>query len=170
MSKGNDGWDILPGLLAVTAVPLGITSVYGSSSGTLNEGIGGDFSEPFVSTSDTGESFSENPREFSSLTTVGGTTLISATTFDDGPDAVIEVFFKNQVPYTAIEKRAEQVYGTLHGTGRNVLEKTALIVESGEATETVCKAICGARGESVLDQLELFEELLESVADNQNVS
>ena len=169
MSKGNGGWDILWELLAVTAGPLGITGMYGSSSGTLNEATGGDFSEPFVSASETGESFSEDPGGFSALTTVGGTTLISATTSDDGPDGII-VFFKNQMPYTAIEKRAEQVYGTLHGTGRNVLEKTALIVESGEATETVCKAFCGARGESVLDQLELFEELLESVADNQNVS
>ena len=168
MSKGNDGWDIL-GMLCImgTGVPLGMTSMYGSSSGTLNDASGGDFSEPLVASS---ESFSEAPGALSALTTVGGTTIVSAMTFDGGPDAVIEVFFKNQVPYTAIEKRAEQVYGTLHGTGRNVLEKTALIVESGEATETVCKAFCGARGESVLDQLELFEELLESVADNQNVS
>lgn len=170
MSKGNDGWDILWGLLAVTAAPLGMTGMYCSSSGLLLDGCGGDFSEPFVTASESAESFSEDPGPFSALTTVGGTISVSAATFDSGPDAVIEVFFKNQVPYTAIEKRAEQVYGTLHGTGRNVLEKTALIVESGEATETVCKAFCGARGESVLDQLELFEELLESVADNQNVS
>ena len=168
MSDKNDGLEILAMVCTMgTGVPLSMTGMYGSVSGTSSEESGGDFSEPFVATS---ESSSENPEAFSALIGGVGTTIVSAMTFDGGPDAVIEVFFKNQVPYTATEKRAEQVYGTLHGAGKNMVDKPALIAESGEAMEVVSQAFSHTNGEAVLDQLELFEDLLESVADNQNLS
>ena len=86
----------------------------------------------------------------------------------EGPAGIIKLFFKNQVPYTNTEKRAEQVYNSLHNEGKKILERPMMITESGEAMETVSRAFCNARGDGILDRLELFEELLESVADNQN--
>lgn len=168
MSKRNEWLEILGMLCALgTGVPLGMTGIYGSTSGTSAEESGGDFSDAFVESSATS---SENPAAFTGLTAAGGSTIISAMTYEGGPDAIIEVFFKNQVPYTATEKRAEQVYEALHGTYNNVQKKPILIAESQEAVKAASQAFCGVRGDGIMDQLELFEELLESVADNQKIS
>ena len=106
------------------------------------------------------------------MATVGVTMVSILSSSISGPDAVIElpgavieVFFKNQVPYAATEKRAEQVYEALHGASNYVPKKPILIAESQAAVEAASQAFCGVRGDGIMDNLELFEGLLKSVAD-----
>ena len=91
---------------------------------------------------------------------VGSSTGTSSTTSEGQPDAVVEVFFRNQMPYTATEKRAEQIYGALH-RNKNILMKPVLIADSQDALETIWQALGNSRGESVLEKLDLYEKLLE---------
>ena len=89
---------------------------------------------------------------------VASSTGTSSTTSEGQPDAVVEVFFRNQMPYTTTEKRAEQIYGALH---KNILKKPVLVADSQYALETIWQALGNSRGESVLEKLDLYEKLLE---------
>lgn len=123
------------------------------------DGSGGDAD---AVTNGTSEFADANPEvALTSIATgaAGGTTVTSyATTPPSGPDAI--VFFRNQMPYTVTERRAEQVYGALHGGNDNLLKKPVLIADSQDALETICQAFGSIRGEGVIEKLELYEKLL----------
>ena len=74
------------------------------------------------------------------------------------------VYFRNQIPYSATEKKAEHIYSILHCSGWKVLNKNALIAESGLAVNTAFQAFGNAPCDSIIENLDLFEELLEVVA------
>lgn len=112
------------------------------------------------------EMANENPEAALASTATGAVTSCAGTstvTTEDVPDGIIEVFFRNQMPYTETEKRAEQVYGTLHGNNDDLLKKPVLIADSQDALKTIHRTFGNIRGEDVNEKLEFFEHLLDGL-------
>lgn len=146
--------DSLESTAAVICVPLSTASVASYST----DESGGNSDALVNSTEDRPE---VQLALLSSGAVVGPTSTTYMTT-DNGPDGFI-VFFKNQMPYTAVEKRAERVYGALHRND-DLLKKPVLIADSQNALETICQAFGNSRGESIMEKLELYEKLLEELS------
>lgn len=148
----------LEGTAAVICGPL--LAAWASSSCT--DASGGDADALLNGTSDMSNA---NPEvALSSLGTgaVVGTTSTSYMT-TPGPEPKGIIFFDNQMPYTAVEKRAEQIYCALHRND-DILKKPVLIADSQDALETICQAFGNSRGESIMEKLELYEKLLEELS------
>lgn len=146
--------DSLEATVAVIVTPL----MTGSIASYSTDESGGDADALVNSTEDRPE---VQLALLSSGAVVGPTSTTYMTT-DDGPDGFI-VFFKNQMPYTAVEKRAERVYGALHRDD-NLLKKPVLIADSQDALETICQAFGNSRGDGVMEKLDIYEKLLEELS------
>ena len=152
----------------ITSMGLGATAafvgVYAFSSGMAVESLGGDSSATAL---ESAESVSATPDG----ATVGAVALgsaalcgFSSSSTEDGPDAIIEVFFRNQVPYSITEKKAQKIYATLHGNRECTPSYPVLIAESKEAMETIQNVFGSCNVSNIVDKLEIFEGLLSSIS------
>ena len=147
----------MAGFFVGTTVSVGI---FASSSSGATESSGGDAAG---STSESGAMVTDTPG--GALAAVGVTAVGSSSYSTTGgqPDAIIEVFFRNQVPYTVTERRAENVYAVLHGGQDSSPKHPVLIAETKEAMMAVQNAFGNYSLESISEKLDIFEELLLSI-------
>lgn len=85
-----------------------------------------------------------------------------------GGDIIIRIFLKNTVPYSRVEKRAQQTYDLLHGKGKTEWRVPAVAAESREGLEAFT-ALFGDKpsGDRLTETLSVLERVLEQDNDKQ---
>lgn len=118
------------------------------------------------SSEETGNSsgyFSENPKMLFGLTILGpsftGTTSTTEE-FDDGGGKIIEVWVKDSVPYSAIEKRALTQYNCFHNKKINITSSPFVKVDSEQLYNEILQYFDKKELEKTLEHIEAVERAL----------
>lgn len=158
MSDKKDFWEVV----GITAAFLaGFTGSGWSLSGT--SGTEDSFGEVLSSPSDFTESMGGIEPAIGS-TTLGatGTWIYCTSSADDGGEIIGIILRKNAVPYSRVEKRAQQTYDLLHGKGKTEWRVPAVAAESREGLEAFT-ALFGDKpsGDRLTETLSVLECVLE---------